>query len=50
MLVTPQLPASTLPTAEAVKAQAVGFLLGDCGLLAKPSLKSTLQLEINSPA
>ena len=40
MLVTPP-----LPTAEAVKAQAVGGgLLLDRGLLAKP------QLEINSPA
>ncbi len=43
MLVTPPLHAPTPPTAEAVKAQAVGFLLGNCGLLAKPSLKSTLK-------
>ena len=45
MLVTPPHPAPTLPTAEAVKAQAVGGLLWDRGLLAKPSLRSTLQLE-----
>ena len=45
MLVTPALPAPTLPTAEAVKAQtAGGGSLLDRGLLAKP------QLEINSPA
>ena len=50
MLVTPPHPAPPLPTAEAVNAQAVGFLLRNCGLLAKPSLKSTLKLEINSQA
>jgi hypothetical protein len=50
MLVTQPHPAPPLPTAEAVKAQAVGFLLRNSGLLAKPGLKSTLQLEINSPA
>jgi hypothetical protein len=45
MLVTPPHPAAPLPTAKAVKAQAVGFLLRNCGLRPKPSLKSTLQLE-----
>jgi hypothetical protein len=45
MLVNPMHPAPLLPTAEAVKAQAVGFLLRNCGLRPKPSLKSTLQLE-----
>ena len=46
MLVTPPLPAPTLPTAEAVKAQAVGggcFWIMVCWPI--PSLRSTLQLE-----
>ena len=45
MLVTQPHPAPPLPTAEAVKAQAVGFLLRNSGLLAKPSLRLILQLE-----
>jgi len=45
MLVPQPHPAPHLPTAEAVKAQAVGFLLRNCGLRPKPSLKSILQLE-----
>ena len=44
MLVTPPHPAPSLPTAEAVKAQAVGFLLGNCGLVAKTCLSLILQL------
>ena len=45
MLVTPPLPAPTLSTAEAVKPRRWGVLLLDRGLLAKPSLRSTRQLE-----
>ena len=45
MLVTQPHPAPPLPTAEAVKAQAVGFLLRNCGLRPKPSLRSILQFE-----